>query len=211
MGPMCSPCQRPRKHFTTFIPKWNPLWPPLEFWDEARNPCDVFRNQYPLSMKGRNADNVCFPTIEPHRRCDSEAEPMINVCFTWLVAFLQDVNAIQSDQIALSDYTHSCQTTSYIQWNPLEISQLISAHLSIVLQLRGFSHFLLHTDTRQAFEVKCTNHNDSQRPDKRSSFCFCLHLSECLAPCLPPFLFLSISPKHIWLWEEGKQPRAVSC
>lgn len=50
-------------------------------------PCDAFRNQYPLSMKGRNVDNVCFPTIEPHRRCDSEAEPVINVCFTWHCAF----------------------------------------------------------------------------------------------------------------------------
>lgn len=70
---------------------------------KALNPCSVFRNQYPLSMKGRNADNVCFRTIEPHRRCDSEAEPVINVCFSWLLAFNahrhgegeQDVNTIQ--------------------------------------------------------------------------------------------------------------------
>lgn len=68
-------------------------------------------------MNRRNADNVHFPTIEPHRRCDSEAELLINVCFTWIVASNappshrqkreQDVKTIHSDQISLSKHPHT--------------------------------------------------------------------------------------------------------
>lgn len=158
-------------------------------------PCIAFRNQYPLSMKGRNADNVCFPTKEPHRRCDSEAEPVIKVCFTWPRAVIackqkkaQDAHTMQSDQA--SEHAHSPRT---------ELSEIHMKLFTFPLYYSWLFLPFFHKKTQKISPL-------SQGKTKKESM-MCLNLWPCLYLCFSSSLSTALARNTSGFERKGNSPQ----
>lgn len=156
-------------------------------------------------MKGRNADSVCFPTKEPHRRCDSEAAPVINFCFTWLDALntllshrqrrKHDVNTYESEYPWLNTCRHVLTAGSWC-------AKLSKLHKKWDFWLSSPFHCL--TAVISHFLEKTQDQKSLQKAD------LFRHFSQSLALFLLLFLSASCSgSKDIWLWEEEKQPPQI--
>lgn len=142
------------------------------------------------SAKERNADNVCFHTIEAQRRCDSEAELVISACFIWLLASNTHRGAVRCKHNTAWSNT-PVWTWSLLQNMLNNILPKKKKKRAELIYLLLISFCSLYTQMESVCQGKCTNCNSLSLEIKHYFPCLCLHLSLSLSTSGP--LLLSVT------------------
>lgn len=155
-----------------------------------------------VDKKGRNVDNICFRTIGAHRRCDSRAEPVIKVCFTWPAAW-----GAHRRGSATCKHNTVCKKPPSVRTLSQPIC-LIKGNSTenkdgpVELASLGCTYSSFHPMQKKTLDKKCKKkpHTSGQLSQERKYILFCqtLHLSQSLVTIFRCFQF----PLHLYvpLW-----------